>query len=72
MALPLWGQTSSRHAQTTIKCHSCQHPLTAYRACQEVVLQCSGCGQTFPFSEYVQEMDDALERFMEGVFCNRI
>lgn len=71
MFLPSWGQ-SSRKVQTTICCHKCQQPLIARRACQEVVMECSACGTSFPLKEYVREMDDALERFLENVMCNRI
>lgn len=72
MGLPLWGQSVQRQVQTSIKCHNCQHALTAHRACQEVLLQCAACGKTFPLKEYVREMDAALEHFMEEIACNRI
>lgn len=69
---PTWGAFPPRQAQTGIPCHHCQHPLEVRRACQEVTLHCPQCGKVFPFQEYVQEMDDVLEHFMENVYCNRI
>ncbi|MEG2171874.1 MAG: dual CXXC motif small (seleno)protein [Desulfovibrionaceae bacterium] len=72
MSFPQWGKPQARTAQTTIKCHVCQHPLIVHRACQQVVLHCASCDRDFPLREYIQDMDDILEDFMENVYCNRI
>lgn len=72
MPLPQWGTPQARSAQTSIKCHDCQHPLTVQRACQQVSLYCKKCNKTFPLQEYIAEMDDTLESFMENVYCDRI
>lgn len=72
MSLPHWGKPQARSAQTTIKCHACQHPLLVQRSCQHVTLHCTACRKDFNFQEYVREMDDVLEHFMENVYCNRI
>jgi hypothetical protein len=37
-----------------------------------VTLHCKSCGATFPAEKYIHCMDDAMESFMENVYCNRI
>lgn len=72
MSLPQWGAPQTRSVQTTIACHACGQPLTVYRACRVVSMQCETCKKVFPLQEYVSEMDSALENFMENVHCDRI
>ncbi|MGE4296424.1 MAG: dual CXXC motif small (seleno)protein [Desulfovibrionaceae bacterium] len=63
----------SREKETTLTCHSCgQGRVTAYRYCRNVQLKCAECGKTFALEAYVQQMDDALEQFLENVYCDRI
>lgn len=72
MPFPQWGNPQARSAQTSIKCHVCQHPLIVQRACRQVSLHCEKCGKDFPLQQYIPEMDDALEQFMENVYCDRV
>jgi len=37
-----------------------------------VQLRCPACQAVFPVEHYVAVMDEALERFLENVYCNRI
>ena len=68
----MWGGYSwARRAQTTIPCKKCQKPLVVERSCQSVALVCEHCGARGTLNEYIDKMDDALEEFMEGVFCDR-
>lgn len=70
----MWGTTfgRARSAQTTIPCHVCAEPLKVERTCHEVFMRCETCRKTYPVSDYVGEMDDAMENFMEGVYCDRV
>lgn len=63
---------SPRSVQTTIPCERCQQPLTAQRSCQEVVLRCMACKAQFSLAKYSQRMDEALEQFLENVYCDRM
>lgn len=69
----MWGSFSrSRSAQTTIPCHQCGQALMVERSCQEVYMWCAHCKKRFEATEYIPEMDDAMEEFMEGVYCDRV
>jgi len=69
----MWGSYSwKRSAETTIPCKECNKPLTVKRSCQHVYMECSHCGKKSDISEYLRQMDDALEAFMEGVYCDRV
>ncbi|GAB7080416.1 dual CXXC motif small (seleno)protein [Megalodesulfovibrio paquesii] len=63
---------SPRSVQTTIPCERCEQPLSAQRGCQEVTLRCAGCGAQYPLTKYSQRMDEALEQFLENVYCDRM
>ncbi len=69
----MWGSYRwGRSAQTTIPCKHCGKPLTAMRSCQQVYMQCEHCNKRGELNDYIPQMDDALEAFMEGVFCDRV
>lgn len=70
----MWSATfgRARHAQTTIPCHTCGQPLRVERTCHEVFMRCETCSKSFDINEYIPEMDDAMEQFMEGVYCDRV
>lgn len=70
----MWGKNAAnaRHAETTMHCHECNGRLDVERTCHTVYMHCTECKKDFPVQEYIKEMDDALEEFMEGVYCNRI
>ena len=63
--------SAPRSAQTTIPCKQCKKPLTAKRTCHEAYLYCEQCARQFPISAYSAHMDDALERFIEALNCDR-
>lgn len=69
MASMFW---SKRAAKTTLPCDRCQAPLTARRGCREVTLECETCKARFPLEAYSRRMDEALEQFLENVFCDRM
>lgn len=72
MSFLQWGSPQARSAQTTIPCHTCGQHLKVYRSCHVVTLQCEACKKVSPLQEYVSEMDNALENFMENVHCDRV
>ncbi|MBD5646582.1 MAG: hypothetical protein HDQ89_02815 [Desulfovibrio sp.] len=61
-----------RQAQTTLPCPSCGAPLTIERSCREVRMRCPGCGKSFPLKDFIGNADEAMEQFLENVYCDRI
>ncbi len=61
-----------RSAQTTIACARCKKPLMARRSCHEARLHCEGCGKDYAIGDYIKEMDEALEQFLEALNCDRV
>jgi hypothetical protein len=69
----MWGSYRwGREAQTTIPCKNCDTALKVKRSCQHVYMQCDSCGTRGDINEYLSQMDDAMEEFMEGVYCDRV
>lgn len=70
----MWNQavTSRAPRPTTLPCRHCDGRVEARRTCFQVYLQCPNCGASFPVEEYVHSMDEALEDYLENVYCNRI
>lgn len=64
--------SASRDAKTTIVCPNCPDKLHIVRTCHEVFMRCPSCGAEFPLQEYIRQADDAMENFLENVYCNRI
>lgn len=61
-----------RSAQTTIPCRRCGAPLTAKRDCTHAYLRCESCRKDVDLREYAQDMDAALEAFLEAVNVDRV
>lgn len=68
----MWGYRWAREAQTTIPCKKCEKPLSIKRSCQYVYMECEHCKTRSELNDYIAQMDDAMEEFMEGVFCDRV
>ncbi len=69
----MWKSFSPpREAPTTIPCRECGRLLAARRSCREARLGCPGCGRSFELREYIERMDEALEKFLEALNCDRI
>lgn len=69
----MWSSFSSaRKVRTTVCCRHCQTPLFIERTCHEVHMFCPECGKRFPLSEYISLADEAMERFLEQVYCDRM
>lgn len=63
---------SSHQAQTTIPCKECGQTLIVARTCHRVYMHCPKCDKKFPLNDYISKMDEALEKFMENVYCDRV
>ena len=61
----MWGSFSrARKVQTTVCCKHCGTPLFIERTCHEVHM--------FPLSEYIALADEAMEEFLNSVYCDRM
>lgn len=67
----LW-KPAPRSAQTTIPCAVCKKPLMARRTCHHAYLQCEHCRKDYQVQEYIKDMDEALEDFLEAINCDRV
>lgn len=61
-----------REAETTLACPTCGVPLRIERSCREVRMRCPACGGSFPLRDFIGKADEAMERFLENVYCDRI
>lgn len=69
----MWNSFSrARKAQTTLPCRECKAQVVIERSCHEVHLVCPSCGRTYPVQQYIQEADEAMETFLEQVYCDRM
>ena len=64
--------SNPREAITTIACPKCQKFLFIKRTCHEAHMQCSGCKTVFTLQGFIPQMDEAMEKFLEGLYANRI
>ena len=62
----------ARKVQTTVRCKHCGTPLFIERSCHEVHMFCPKCGKAFPLSEYIALADEAMEEFLNSVYCDRM
>lgn len=46
----------------------CTLPCT----CHEVYMHCPACQARFALQEYISQADDAMEHFLENVYCDRV
>ena len=69
----MWNQFSRiRKVQTTVPCKKCTAPLSIERSCHEVHMSCPQCGEKAPLREYIAQADEAMESFLEQVYCDRM
>lgn len=61
-----------RDAETSLPCPACGAPLHIERSCHEVRMRCPACGTQFPLKDFIGSADDAMEHFLENVYCDRI
>ncbi len=64
--------TSPREVETSIRCRRCGGFLQARRSCHEAYLHCERCRVRSEVREYLEQMDTALENFLESLHCDRI
>ena len=63
---------AARQAQTTIPCPACGKALLAERSCREAHMYCEHCRQRFDIARFIARADEALERFLDGLYLDRI
>ena len=63
---------NTREAKTTLTCPQCEGLLNIKRTCHEAYMACDACKQNFPLQQFIPQMDDAMEKFLEGLHSNRI
>ena len=61
-----------RDVKTTLVCPTFGAPLHIARTCHEVYMHCPACKAQFPLQDYIRQADEAMEHFLENVYCNRI
>ncbi len=69
----MWNSFSRvRKIQTTLPCRECRTPVLVERSCHEVHVVCPACGKMYSVQEYIREADEAMETFLEQVYCDRM
>lgn len=63
---------AARQAQTTLSCPECDHKLEIARTCHEAFMRCPFCGKRFPLEQFISQADEAMERFLEVLYFDRI
>ncbi len=63
---------AARDAETSLVCPRCGVRLHIGRSCHEVHMHCPACKAEFPLNEYISQADEAMERFLENVYCDRV
>lgn len=58
--------------QTTVSCSVCGEALCVVRSCQHVQAQCTGCGCIVEIGDVIARADEAMERFLEDIYCDRM
>lgn len=66
------GYFAARQAQTTLPCPDCGQPLLVERSCREAHMLCPGCRRRYDLKPFIAKADEALERFLEGLYFDRI
>ncbi len=64
--------TAKREAQTTLDCPLCKQKLLIKRTCHEAYMFCPTCQKSFPLQDFIPQMDEAMEEFLENLYTNRI
>lgn len=63
---------AARQAQTTLPCPTCGQALLVERSCREAHMYCPHCRQRYDLRPFIARADEALERFLEGLYLDRI
>lgn len=61
-----------REAQTTLKCPKCQTPMLIKRSCNEAKMHCASCDTSYPLAKFIGQADEAMEKFLENLYMDRI
>ena len=61
-----------REAKTNLECPACRNKLHICRSCHEVFIKCPVCGKNYDLKEMINQADEAMEKFLENVYMDRI
>lgn len=64
--------SAAREKQTTVPCPKCGKTLLVKRTCHEAYMYCRYCQKSFAINEFIPQMDEAMEEFLENLYTNRI
>jgi len=67
-----FGQARARSVQTTVPCLVCGGALSVVRSCQNVQAHCVGCDRVVEIGEVIARADEAMELFLENIYCDRM
>ena len=70
----MWNTFGGRRfpVETNMQCFQCGHTISLNKTCLRVYLRCGSCGAEYPLEDYIQYMDETLERYLEQFYCDRI
>ncbi len=63
---------AAREKQTSIPCPDCGRKLLVKRTCHEAYMYCSHCRKSFALNDFIPQMDEAMEEFLENLYSDRI
>lgn len=61
-----------REAETGFKCPECGAKLLIRRSCGEVWMECASRRHKYPLKDYAAKADEAMEKFLENLYVDRI
>lgn len=66
------GFFAARDAETSLKCPKCGGNLHIARTCHEVYIICPACRARYELKDHIGQADQAMESFLENVYCDRM
>lgn len=64
--------SAKREAQTSLDCPICHNNLFIKRTCYEAYMFCASCQKTFPLQDFIPQIDETMENFLENLYSDRI
>ncbi len=63
---------AKREAKTSLDCPICRDKLFIKRTCHEAFMFCPTCRKEFPLQNFIPQMDEVMEEFLENLYSDRI
>lgn len=64
--------SAPRQAKTSLHCPDCKEFLDIRRSCHEAYMHCPVCRKDFALNDFVKDMDEAMELFLEQIYSDRV